>query len=215
MCRVTSYEGDIGGGHLSRFQELETVSPVILTTSQLLTTGVDVPTCKNIVIARVIGSMTDFKQIIGRGTRVREDYGKLYFNIVDYTGSATRLFADPEFDGEPALIDEEVIDENGEVVEQTVIEDESQGEEGAFELVLLEFSEDEPSQPRKLYFDGSSVEVQLSRSCARRRVWGCRSSYGPYMDGLGERGYGVETAVAEPSVGGLRGILGRHGSTFE
>ena len=192
---VTSDEGDIGGGHLSRFQELETVSPVIITTSQLLTTGVDVPTCKNIVIARVIGSMTDFKQIIGRGTLVREDYGKLYFNIVDYTGSATRLFADPEFDGEPALIDEEVIDENGEVVEQTVIEDESQGEEGAFELVLLEFSEDEPSQPR--------------------RVWGCRSSYGPYMDGLGERGYGVEAAVAEPSVGGLRGILGRHGSTFE
>jgi superfamily II DNA or RNA helicase len=81
VCRVTADEGVIGGGHLSRFQELETVSPVILTTSQLLTTGVDAPTCKNVVIARVIGSMTDFKQIIGRGTRVREDYGKLFFNI--------------------------------------------------------------------------------------------------------------------------------------
>ena len=77
--------------------------PTILTTSQMLTTGVDAPTCKNVVLARVIGSMTEFKQIIGRGTRVRDDYGKLYFNILDYTGSATRLFADPDFDGEPAL----------------------------------------------------------------------------------------------------------------
>jgi type I restriction enzyme R subunit len=160
VCRVTSDEGDIGGGHLSRFQELETVSPVVLTTSQLLTTGVDVPTCKNIVIARVIGSMTDFKQIIGRGTRVREDYGKLFFNIVDYTGSATRLFADPEFDGDPALVDEEIIDENGDIVDQAVVEDENQGEEeGPFELILLEFSEEEPSQPRKYYFDGGSVQI--------------------------------------------------------
>lgn len=160
VCRVTADEGAIGGGHLSRFQELETVSPVILTTSQLLTTGVDVPTCKNIVIARVIGSMTDFKQIIGRGTRVREDYGKLFFNIVDYTGSATRLFADPDFDGEPALVDEEVIDEAGEVIEQTVVEDEHQADEtDTFEVLLLEFSEQEPPQQRKYYFDGGSVQI--------------------------------------------------------
>ena len=159
VCRVTSDEGDIGAGHLSRFQELETVSPVILTTSQLLTTGVDVPTCKNIAIARVIGSMTDFKQIIGRGTRVREDYGKFFFNIVDYTGSATRLFADPDFDGEPALVDEEVVDESGDVVERTIIEDKSQLEEGPFELVLLEFGEQEASDPRKYYFDGGSVQI--------------------------------------------------------
>ncbi len=160
VCRVTADEGAIGGGHLSRFQELETVSPTILTTSQLLTTGVDAPTCKNVVIARVIGSMTDFKQIIGRGTRVREDYGKLFFNIVDYTGSATRLFADPDFDGEPALIDEEVIDEQGEVVEQAVVEDESQGDDdGAVEVVLLEFTEDEPPEQRKFYFDGGSVQI--------------------------------------------------------
>jgi len=159
VCRVTSDEGDIGGGHLSRFQELETVSPVILTTSQLLTTGVDVPTCKNVAIARVIGSMTDFKQIIGRGTRVREDYGKLFFNIIDYTGSATRLFADPEFDGEPALIDEEVIDNDGNVIQQTVVEDEDQGEEGPVEVVLLEFSEEKASEPRKYYYDGGSVQI--------------------------------------------------------
>ena len=91
------------------------MTPVILTTSQLLTTGVDVPTCKNIVLARVVNSMTEFKQIIGRGTRVRDDYGKYFFNILDYTGSATRLFADPDFDGDPALITEEEIDEDGQV----------------------------------------------------------------------------------------------------
>src|ERR1019366_6589713 len=160
VCRVTADEGAIGGGHLSKFQDLETVSPVILTTSQLLTTGVDAPTCKNIVLARIVGSMTEFKQIIGRGTRVREDYGKLYFNIVDYTGSATRLFADPDFDGEPALIDEETIDEEGGVVEQTITEDETQGDDdGPFEIVLFEFTEGEPSQHRKFYFDGGSVEI--------------------------------------------------------
>ncbi len=104
VARVVSDEGAIGRGHLDRFMDVETVVPTIVTTSQMLTTGVDVPTCKNIVLARVINSMTDFKQIIGRGTRVRDDYGKLYFNILDYTGSATRLFADPDFDGEPALI---------------------------------------------------------------------------------------------------------------
>ncbi len=101
VCRVTAAEGDIGRGHLSRFQELETTTPVILTTSQLLTTGVDAPTVTNIVIARVVGSMTEFKQIIGRGTRMRDDYGKWFFNILDYTGSAIQQFADPDFDGEP------------------------------------------------------------------------------------------------------------------
>ncbi|MCX5867703.1 MAG: DEAD/DEAH box helicase family protein [Proteobacteria bacterium] len=99
--RIVSDEKEIGRGHLSRFQELETVTPAVVTTSKLLTTGVDMQTCKNIVIVRVINSMTEFKQIIGRGTRVRDDYGKLWFSILDFTGSATRLFADPDFDGDP------------------------------------------------------------------------------------------------------------------
>ena len=59
-------------------------------------------------------TMTEFKQIIGRGTRVRDDYDKLWFNIVDYTGSATRLFADPDFDGDPVRITEEELSEDGE-----------------------------------------------------------------------------------------------------
>ena len=118
--RITSDEGDIGRGHLSRFQDVEAPAPVIVTTSKLLSTGVDMPTCKNVVLVRTINSMVEFKQIIGRGTRVRDDYGKLWFNILDYTGSATRLFADPEFDGEPALIDESVIDDNGKQIEDKV-----------------------------------------------------------------------------------------------
>jgi type I restriction enzyme R subunit len=101
VVRVVADEGDIGRGHLSRFQELEKVTPVVVTTSKLLTTGVDAPTCKNIAIARMVNSITEFKQIIGRGTRVRADYGKLWFSILDYTGSATRLLADPDFDGDP------------------------------------------------------------------------------------------------------------------
>jgi type I restriction enzyme R subunit len=159
VCRVTADEGAIGIGHLSKFQELETISPVVLTTSQLLTTGVNAPMCKNIVLARVVGSMTEFKQIIGRGTRVREDYGKLYFSILDYTGSATRLFADPEFDGEPALIDELTVDEEGNVIAEAAVEDESLAAEGETEVVFFEFQNDAPPERRKFYYDGGTVEI--------------------------------------------------------
>ena len=115
VCRVTTDEGNIGRGHLSNFQDLEKASPVILTTSQLLSTGVDAPTCKNIVLARVVNSMTEFKQIIGRGTRVRDDYGKYFFNILDYTGSATTLLADPDFDGDPVRTSYEEINNEGQL----------------------------------------------------------------------------------------------------
>src|SRR5207237_3296814 len=123
FCRVTADEVDMGRGHLSRFQDVESRTPVILTTSQLLTTGVDAPTCKNIVIARVVGSLTEFKQIIGRSTCVRDDYGKLWFNIIDYTGSATQRFADPDFDGDPAFISQEEIDAAGKQIREEIIDD--------------------------------------------------------------------------------------------
>lgn len=163
VCRVVSDEGPVGRGYLSRFQELETTAPVIVTTSQMLTTGVDVPTCKNVVLARVINSMTEFKQIIGRGTRVRDDYGKLFFTILDYTGSATRLFADPEFDGEPARITEETIDEKGSTVEgsyETVLDDLSGwAEEEAGYPMPSGVTDDSEGQPRKYYADGGTVEI--------------------------------------------------------
>jgi type I restriction enzyme R subunit len=77
--------------------------PVIVTTSKLMTTGVDAQTCKLIVLDRRIQSMTEFKQIIGRGTRINEDYDKFYFTIMDFK-KATELFADPAFDGDPVQI---------------------------------------------------------------------------------------------------------------
>lgn len=164
VCRVVSEEGDIGKGHLSRFQELETETPVILTTSKLLTTGVDMPTCKNVVIVKVINSITDFKQTIGRGTRVRDDYGKLYFTILDYTGSATRLFADPDFDGEPALITEEEINNHGEVVgTPTSIIPQEVGEysteTGFGDALISDNIETSEMSPRKYYVDSGSVEI--------------------------------------------------------
>jgi len=153
VCRVTSNEGDIGRGHLGRFQDVDSNTPTILTTSQLLTTGVDAPTCKNIVLARVVGSMTEFKQIIGRGTRVRDDYGKFWFNILDYTGSATRLFADPDFDGDPVAITEEEIMKDGET---KIISEvgESEPNEAGPEIV-----EPPGEERRKFYFDGGQVEI--------------------------------------------------------
>src|SRR5271157_328945 len=160
VTRVVSDEGRIGRGFLDRFMELETLVPAIVTTSQMLTTGVDVPTCKNIVLARVINSMTDFKQIIGRGTRVRDDYGKLYFNILDYTGSATRLFADPDFDGEPALIAEEKMDESGKQIESTIVEEEAPGEIEEMEILPIDpWKEHGTEPPKKFYVDRGIVEI--------------------------------------------------------
>jgi len=159
VARVTADEGAIGRGHLSNFQDLERKTPAILTSSQLLTTGVDAPTCKNVVLARVVGSISEFKQIIGRGTRLRDDYGKLWFNIIDYTGSATRMFADPAFDGDPTLITEEEIAANGETTSTTETvppgqESSPEGEPGTI------MSDPPPSEePRKFYFDGGQVEV--------------------------------------------------------
>jgi type I restriction enzyme, R subunit len=157
VVRVTADEGKTGRGYLDRFMELETTVPAIVTTSQLLTTGVDVQTCKNIVIARLISSMTEFKQIIGRGTRVRDDYGKLYFNILDYTGSATRLFADPDFDGEPALITEEEMNEAGETVKEEITKGEEVIADAPPPTELLGGETEEPR--RKFYVDNGYVEI--------------------------------------------------------
>ncbi|MCB1134563.1 MAG: restriction endonuclease, partial [Verrucomicrobiae bacterium] len=92
-----------GKRELDNFIDPEKPFPVIATTSKLLTTGVDAQTCKLIVLDQNIKSMTLFKQIIGRGTRLREDLGKSWFTIMDFK-RATELFADPAFDGDPVQI---------------------------------------------------------------------------------------------------------------
>lgn len=164
VCRVTSDEGDIGSAHRAKFQDIDKATPVILTTSQLLTTGVDAPTCKNVVLARVVGSMSEFKQIIGRGTRLRPDYGKLAFNIIDYTGTATEKFADPAFDGDPVREREQLIDEDGDVVDETEITEETDTP-GDIDTTEIDDTnggltdDTEPGLPRKFYYDGGSVEI--------------------------------------------------------
>ncbi|HUP15110.1 MAG TPA: DEAD/DEAH box helicase family protein [Acidimicrobiia bacterium] len=120
VVRIVSDEAEIGRGHLSDFADTESDTPVIATTSDMLSTGVDLPTVRNIVLFRTVGSMALFKQMIGRGTRLYPDEDKLSFDIIDYA-DATALFNDPEFDGPPERVDVEEIDDEGNVVEETVV----------------------------------------------------------------------------------------------
>ena len=106
IMRITGDDG-IGKKQLDNFRDVGSRYPVLVTTSKLLTTGVDVQLVKNIVLDATINSMTEFKQIIGRGTRVREDLGKMFFTIFDFRG-VTRHFADPDFDG-PCEQDEDFV----------------------------------------------------------------------------------------------------------
>lgn len=102
VMRITGDEPE-GKAELDNFIDPESRHPVIATTSKLLTTGVDAQTCKLIVIDQNLQSVAEFKQIIGRGTRLREDFGKLYFTIMDFR-KVTELFARPDFDGDPVVI---------------------------------------------------------------------------------------------------------------
>ena len=110
VMRITG-DNEEGKAELDNFIFPESTYPVIATTSKLMSTGVDAQTCKLIVLDQRIQSMTEFKQIIGRGTRINEDYGKYYFTIMDFK-KATELFADPDFDGDPVQIYEPKGDES-------------------------------------------------------------------------------------------------------
>lgn len=144
VSRITSDEGEFGRDRLSRFQDIEDDSVIIVTTSKLLTTGVDAPTVKNIAIARGVGSMVEFKQMIGRGTRVCEEYDKFTFNIIDYTGASFKHFADPDFDGEP-------IDEDEEVIETETNDKKSRGNGNGTSV--------QPSKGQKFYVDEGTVTI--------------------------------------------------------
>ena len=97
LMRITGDEEE-GKRELDNFIDPEETYPVIATTSKLMTTGIDAQTCKLIVLESNINSMTEFKQIIGRGTRINEEYGKKFFTIMDFR-NVTDLFADPENSG--------------------------------------------------------------------------------------------------------------------
>ena len=104
VMRITGDDA-VGKKQLGNFIEPDEAYPVVVTTSEMLSTGVDCKTCGLIVIDKEIGSMTEFKQIVGRGTRLKTDKGKWHFEILDFR-NATKLFKDPEFDGEPEMPEE-------------------------------------------------------------------------------------------------------------
>lgn len=167
-------DNDEGKRELDNFINPEERYPVIATTSELMTTGVDAQTCKVIVLDSNINSMTKFKQIIGRGTRINEEYGKLYFTILDFR-NATDLFADKNFDGDPIRIKPVSQDTDlGSIIEEeendhTPIIDVVSGEE--IELVKPEIIYPEPDKPpvklgeprKKVYVNGIDVSVLVSR----------------------------------------------------
>ena len=160
-----------GEEQLGNFIDPESKYPVLVTTSRLLSTGVDVQTCRLIVLDREVGSMTEFKQIIGRGTRVHEDTRKFYFTLIDFRG-ATSHFADPDFDGEPVQIYEP--GENEPIappddVPPTGVDGERLPETpGEDEIIIdgeppdISIREDEEHR-RKIYVDGVGAEIVAER----------------------------------------------------
>ena len=153
VMRITGDDRE-GQAELSNFIDPESSHPVMVTTSRLLSTGVDVQTCRLIVIDRIVGSMPEFKQIMGRGTRLHEESGKLYFTLIDFRG-ATRHFADPEFDGEPVQIYEP---DEGDPIEPPDLSGANDDVESINDV------SSEPTPPplgrrKKVYVDGVSVDI--------------------------------------------------------
>lgn len=162
VMRITG-DNEEGQRELDNFIDPESTYPVIAVTSKLMSTGVDAQTCKLIVLDNVINSMTEFKQIIGRGTRLRPDFGKNYFTILDFR-NVTRLFEDKEFDGEPVQVytpsDTDGIappdltpEEN-----QTNIDNLPEGET-IVELPPDINIVDEPEKPKKFYINGVETVI--------------------------------------------------------
>lgn len=163
-------DNEEGKRELDNFINPEEKFPVIATTSELMTTGVDAQTCKLIVLDSEIKSMTKFKQIVGRGTRINEDFNKLYFTILDFR-NVTDLFADKEFDGDPIRIKPvsqdtdliTIIDE--EETDDTTITD-NDGEKIDFvkpDVRIPQVNEDRENYRKKIYVNGIDVSVLISR----------------------------------------------------
>jgi len=171
VVRIVGVEGE-KERLLGDFTDPDKASPVVATTSRLLSTGVDVEDLKFVVLFRPVGSMVEFKQIIGRGTRLFPDKGKTSFEIIDYVG-ATVLFEDPAFDGYPTDITREVVDADGEVVGADAVAPDAQAPVGTEPLddpwveepvpafAVLNPPGAEPGTPpgRKLYVDDGDFSV--------------------------------------------------------
>lgn len=151
IVRITG-DNEEGKRELDNFIDPENPYPVIAVTSKLMTTGVDAQTCKLIVLDQNIASMTEFKQIIGRGTRVREDFNKMYFTIMDFR-NATELFADPDFDG-PAIV--VYVPKEGDPIEPP----DEEATEGDTIYPKPDITIDGVRErPKKLYINGVDVRV--------------------------------------------------------
>jgi type I restriction enzyme R subunit len=159
IMRITG-DDPIGKAELDNFIDPEQRYPVIATTSQLMSTGVDAQTCKLIVLDKRIQSMTEFKQIIGRGTRINEDYDKFWFSIMDFK-KATELFADPAFDGEPVQIYEPQPEDPPEPPEEENPDDPGQpGDKAADDDTDISI-EDDDTPKRIKYRLGNEVTVYV------------------------------------------------------
>jgi type I restriction enzyme, R subunit len=169
VMRITGEDRE-GMNQLGNFIDPEAKYPVLVTTSRLLSTGVDVQTCRLIVLDRKVGSMTEFKQILGRGTRVHEETAKYFFTLMDFR-NATTHFADPDFDGEPVQIYEPGDDDSlvpPDDVSEIVDEDGNQlpSEPGEDEVVVVDPDvsiKDTPERRRKIYVDDVPVTVLAER----------------------------------------------------
>lgn len=163
VMRITG-DNNEGKAQLDNFIDPESTYPVIATTSQLMSTGVDAQTCHLIVLDKRINSMTEFKQIIGRGTRINEDYDKFFFTIMDFK-QATALFANPDFDGDPVQIYEPGPDEPVVPPDETP----EPGEQEPLGGTLVDPpppvgpGEGEPGPPRRYYVDDVEVKVATER----------------------------------------------------
>jgi type I restriction enzyme R subunit len=161
IMRITG-DNEEGKNELDNFIDPKRPYPVIATTSKLMSTGVDAQTCQLIVLDQKIQSMTEFKQIIGRGTRLRPDFGKYFFTIIDFK-KATELFSDPDWDG-PALSIKE-IDENG--IERFVAPDPlSDNEDAEIDEVIFRPGDDldlEPEVATRFVVSGVQFKIIAER----------------------------------------------------
>lgn len=160
-------DNEEGKRHLDAFISPTEPYPVIATTSKLMTTGVDAQTCKLIVLDSNIGSMTEFKQIIGRGTRINEDFGKHYFTIMDFR-NVTALFADKDFDGDPVRVkdvgEDDDISGAEDEADDTPITDDLTGDDIDFptpDKPDISINEDPGSYPRRRKVTVNGVEVTI------------------------------------------------------
>ncbi len=179
VMQVTG-DNDEGKRELDNFINPEERYPVIATTSKLMTTGVDAQTCKLIVLDSNIGSMTEFKQIIGRGTRINEEFGKTFFTILDFR-NVTDLFADPDFDGDPVRVKELGENDDFETPEQEIEEGETITDEMGEEIIF-----DRPNEPPEIIAGGDIISEPRPKFYVNGVNVAILNERIQYMDGNGK-----------------------------